>query len=685
MNTQIGMYLKNRTIIHHQLYKKHIDDDFTMTVIDDTIFYLLYFIINHSLRQGHTVVRLKSNWQTVIIDFIKNHVNDELGFDFNFKGVFDRIDELSYDTISLKNHINISINSIKSDYQKQEIINHIHGQKNDIEKEQLIKEISQVIRHLLRFYYYINHKEDGSLSAIINIICRHCFFGNQNSHQDRPIIWQYQKDGVLYLWLNRIYHAELSLLSGLSNLYHTSMITMTLSHIGHQLNTEQQRAVYAIANQGISIITGGPGTGKTFTIAQAVMALNQKNKLKLALVAPTGKASQRMKESLQNALKETTLDLPEPMTIHRLLGIGTNGLPRHDKNNPLPFELIIVDEASMVGVELASQLFNAMKQGTRLVLLGDTHQLFAVEAGSVLSDLCDLPMIKNNRIHLIESRRFHQNSGVGKLANLINSHQHQSYDNIIHLINQYQDISYQDINGYHEIEQLYEILAKPYYEHAQNDSYFELTKQSKYQFYRSSDDTKKQYIKLLNDKFNEYRILCASHMTKWGDVNINHHIKKMHQSYLKIPPKVAQYTDWYHGRPVIMLKNRYDLGLFNGDIGICLQNGKKANELAVFFYGETIKSFPISMLTGDMVSTAYAMTVHKSQGSEFEQVAVVCHDANERLLCKELLYTAITRAKMAVSLYTTPSALSQAVNNPTLRQTGLAIHEQGRAVIDSEI
>lgn len=151
-----------------------------------------------------------------------------------------------------------------------------------------------------------------------------------------------------------------------------------------------------------------------------------------------------------------------------------------------------------------------------------------------------------------------------------------------------------------------------------------------------------------------------------------------------MPLRVAQYTDWYHGRPVMILKNRYDLGLFNGDIGICLQYGKRANELAVFFYGEHIKHFPVSMLTGDMVSTAYAMTIHKSQGSEFAKVAVVCHDVNERLLSKELLYTAITRAKTQVDLYATPKALSYSVNRPTNRLTGLNLHE-GRVLTDSEI
>lgn len=252
------------------------------------------------------------------------------------------------------------------------------------------------------------------------------------------------------------------------------------------------------------------------------------------------------------------------------------------------------------------------------------------------------------------------------------------------MIEQYPELSYHNIGFYRDknVNEFYEMIARDYCDKA--SCYFDITKQTKHQFYRLHESAQKQQLKQLYDTFNEYRILCASHLSVWGDEAINRHIKKRHQQYLDVPLRVAQYTDWYHGRPVMILKNRYDLGLFNGDIGICLQYGKRANELAVFFYGEHIKHFPVSMLTGDMVSTAYAMTIHKSQGSEFAKVAVVCHDVNERLLSKELLYTAITRAKTQVDLYATPKALSYSVNRPTNRLTGLTLHE-GRVLTDSEI
>ena len=152
---------------------------------------------------------------------------------------------------------------------------------------------------------------------------------------------------------------------------------------------------------------------------------------------------------------------------------------------------------------------------------------------------------------------------------------------------------------------------------------------------------------------------------------MNNFIESLHRDYLKLP---ITKSPWYHGRPVMILKNRYDLGLFNGDIGICLQSGRQSHELAVYF-GDTVKGLPINLLDGDIATTAYAMTVHKSQGSEFEKVAVVFCDDNERLLSKELIYTAITRARSKVAIYSTKQALLKAVNTPTIRQTGLLVHD----------
>lgn len=678
MNLSINDYLKHRVMYHANLYQHKIHNGIKITAFDENIFDILFFIVQEYLDQGHTIFILSSDWQKTITDILINHINDELGFVFNIRQIFNQIDEFFDDTVRLKIISDDALKSLQMHHQQHQITAVLKQQRNDIENQRFIKKISQRLLWVLRFYYYTKYQMNARLSALADVLANHCFFG-QSHQSDRPLIWTYDdKKNELYLWLNRIYHAEKQLLTGLYHLHQTPTNKIAPTQLNPDLNPEQQQAVRAIFNNSISIITGGPGTGKTFTIAQAVLALHQnltqQNHIELALVAPTGKAAQRMKESLALALAGSKIQLTEPMTIHRLLGIGKNGLPRYTPDNPLPFDLVIVDEASMIGVELAQQLISAIKLGARLVLLGDIHQLFAVEAGSVLSDLCALPMMKKNHVQLLQSRRFKDDSGVGKLAKLVNANTPKSSDDVLRLINQHAQLSFNDIKrlGVHDLKRLYSNIIAPY---ECDGGYFELTKRLQYVFYKAADEQKQIYLKQLNDKLGEYRILCASHLSECGDNAINQYIKSKHQDYLNIPKTTANRIEWYHGRPVMVLKNRYDLGLFNGDIGICLQTGKRLNDLTVFFYGETIKSFPISMLSSDVVNTAYAMTIHKSQGSEFDVVAVVCHDVNERLLSKELLYTAITRAKQQVHLYSTSTALCQAINQPTIRHTGLGLHD----------
>ena len=233
------------------------------------------------------------------------------------------------------------------------------------------------------------------------------------------------------------------------------------------LHERQIKAIHVANNNAFSIITGGPGTGKTYTVAQLVIALEQAtnnsesevrgdgstnirfstDSASLALAAPTGKAAQRMQESLQAALDAAGIDLQlqEAKTIHRLLGIGRTGRPRYDAKNPLGEDIIIVDEASMLGVELANYLVSAIKSGARLILLGDANQLAAVDAGAVLADLCRIPLLQSIHVELTESRRFGTDSGIGKLARLINKSEADTQA-IWQLIEQDEALSFQYIN-----------------------------------------------------------------------------------------------------------------------------------------------------------------------------------------------------------------------------------------------
>lgn len=682
MKNGISHYLINRICSHAKWYKKtnQIIDDFEhdfLNKIQETIFEICYFCIEDNLKNGSTVVILSNDnssnqksWRENIILPIMSFIDDNTDGILNIDEYFLSIDET---IVQDKNNIKRCIDNIKADAKKS-------IEKIQLEKS-IIDDLMEKLVLILRFYYASCYIFDDKLQNFIQHLAKNPLFGDIKS--DKPIIF-YQKNHQLFLWLNRNFKAENLLLKGINDICQTPIAPLSII-TNPNLNALQAHAVQTVSNHALSIITGGPGTGKTFTVAQIVMALYRTGAVQnMALVAPTGKAAQRMKESLQVSLQDfldtLSVHLPEPMTIHRLLGIGKAAVPRYHQNNPLPYELIIVDEASMLGVELASWLVLAVKRGARLILLGDAHQLSSVDAGAVLSDLCCLPNLKNYQTHLTESRRFHDSSSVGKLAKQINLPEKQSVDNILSLIDgenelqfvgildKYQNTKTSALDFYEKLIYFYKNSTDVY---QFKESFFDYTKKLRFSFYRLNENQQKETVKTLMAIFNQYRILTASHLSVCGDDLINEYIAKHHQK--DISPNKRQDYEWYHGRPVMVLKNRYDLGLYNGDIGICLQNGKSAKELMVYFDGETVKSFNISMLDGDIVATAYAMTIHKSQGSEFDTVAVVFNEENTRLLSKELIYTAVTRAKRAVQIYSTPNALTQAINTPTVRHTGLAV------------
>ncbi|STY93674.1 exodeoxyribonuclease V subunit alpha [Moraxella bovis] len=667
-------------------------DDFVFNTADETIFFLIHFVISQLLHDGHTVLLLNrhddinntqntahdklSPWQLSVLHPIVSLISDKVGDELDFNAIFGRIDELSNDKTALAHYVHHTQHDLKERYYQHSIITKSHSHQSD---EQVVTQLGELMICALRFYYVTSITLGRDFDEFIKRLYANPFFAHGDDEKpDRAVVF-YHDDDTLYLWLGRSYQAERELLSAIHEIRHSPIHALDLP-INPSLNPEQQQAIRQVASEPFSIITGGPGTGKTFTVAQIVLALHHAlsdvgGELSLALVAPTGKASQRMAESLQNALSgsQTNITLPEPMTIHRLLGIGMSGMPRYHASNPLPYELIVVDEASMLGTELARHLLCAVKRGARIILLGDAHQLSAVDAGAVLADLCRIPSLMTTRTHLVVSNRFSKDSGIGRLAQLINQPENIAFDKLIALIHQESYLSWMDIaflTAQPSLlrQQFYKNIADEY---MTPDGFFALTKTLKKQFATYGDDEKQTQLQELNKRFNQYRILTASHIGSCGDELINGFIESLHREYLKLP---TVKSPWYHGRPVMILKNRYDLGLFNGDIGICLQSGKRGHELSVYF-GDSVKGLPINMLDGDIATTGYAMTVHKSQGSEFEKVAVVFNDDNERLLSKELIYTAITRAKTKVAIYSTEQALLKAVNTPTIRQTGLLVHD----------
>lgn len=554
--------------------------------------------------------------------------------------------------------------------------------------------------------------QKNSLSKFINNLQKQPlikeYSPKDENHTEKPIIFQLNEDSqqddskeavnAVTLWLHRTWQAEHALAKHVIRIKSQTITPLPIT-LNPLLNPEQQEAIHMANRSAFSIITGGPGTGKTFTVAQLVMALYQaqeqdgkddfaENKANLALAAPTGKAAQRMQESLQNAIQQAgvSMQLPEAKTIHRLLGIGQGGQPRYNQDNPLSEDIIIVDEASMLGVELANYLVSAIKPKARLILLGDANQLAAVDAGAVLADLCRIPTLQEVHQRLEASRRFTAQSGIGKLAKLINQdssvknmaevwqliHDNEMLD--FYHLNQSPDVEIERLSNRHDLEykiknslssyKFYKTLTQNY------NSYIKETNKTLTKIKTTKSIPNDEMIHSFGElitTLNKFRVLTAGHHGRCGDLQINRYLSEQHRSQLKLPLSKSL---WYHGRPVMVLQNNYELGLFNGDIGICMQTG--AGQLQVFFENKT-QGIAVNMLSDDMIATAYAMTIHKSQGSEFEHVAISFDDNNARLLSQELIYTAVTRAKKQVSIFSTESAFTQALMTPTIRQTGLGL------------
>lgn len=544
----------------------------------------------------------------------------------------------------------------------------------------------------------------NSLSNLSRSLNKHPLFNNNTKDKNditSPIVFQINEDLdnrsiKITLWLHRTWQAEFALAQHVLRIKNQNLVELPIK-LSSSLIDEQQDAIHMANRSAFSIITGGPGTGKTFTVAQLVMALQQEqaadeqgseSKANLALAAPTGKAAQRMQESLQNAIQQAgvSMQLPEAKTIHRLLGIGQGGRPRYHKDNPLSEDIVIVDEASMLGVELANHLVSAIKPNARLILLGDANQLAAVDAGAVLADLCRIEVLQDVHQRLIASRRFKEDSGIGKLAKLINQtdksqNRSENIDAVWQLLQQDDALSFYHLTAGNNEDTNSSIINNKIENSLSNHKFLKILSNNYLNYFRQTNKTlnkikkaksipTKEYLTEfgeLIELLNRFRVLTAGHHGRCGDHYINNYLSEQHKTQLKLP---LSKSPWYHGRPVMVLQNNYELGLFNGDIGICLQ--VERGRLQVFFENKK-QGVNINMLSDEMIATAYAMTIHKSQGSEFDHVAISFDDNNARLLSQELIYTAVTRAKKQVSIFSTASALTSALSTPTMRQTGLSL------------
>ncbi|MEH6443324.1 MAG: exodeoxyribonuclease V subunit alpha [Oceanospirillaceae bacterium] len=444
-----------------------------------------------------------------------------------------------------------------------------------------------------------------------------------------------------------------------------------------------QRIAAAITTEHpISIISGGPGTGKTTTVTKLLAIyiesqLQQNRRPIIQLAAPTGKAAARLSESIAQAKQKLNLPaevlelIPEQgKTLHRLLGSrASSNKFIHHRENPLLLDLLIIDEASMIDLPMMASIVDALAKQTRLVLIGDRDQLASVEAGSVLGDICAVPQIacysagqsellkascgfesiKNSQYSfadqlafLQKSYRFSDSSGIGALAKACNQGDVKEVSAVLN--SDYTDIKV--VLPTQDTQQALSNILLGY------KTYFDIIKTE-------------QDPKTLLTSFNQFQVLCALRVGPYGVEQINQQLE-LHFEKLKLKEPDNR---WYLGRPIMITRNDNQMQLYNGDIGItCFDS--QTQQLKVWFEqgGEMRAVLPSRLPQHE---TVFAMTVHKSQGSEFSHVMLMLVQS-AKVINKELVYTAITRAKQQFTFFGIPRVLQQAIAKTTKRTSGLA-------------
>lgn len=446
----------------------------------------------------------------------------------------------------------------------------------------------------------------------------------------------------------------------------------------------QQAALKMVLQQWLSIITGGPGTGKTYTLARIIAALNQTiPDIRIAMAAPTGKAAQRMQEALQNSfndpkLLESGLITDElrnqnTQTLHRLLGMGNRQIPRFNLKQPLPYDVIVVDEASMLDLNLATLLFEAIPEHCRIILLGDANQLASVDVGSVLADLQQVEALAENRVQLQTSRRFSAEAKIGQFARFIQAEQDSTESELVLSKLAHEIVEAAPLQAITLTKEMPDQIQLEYLPE-QHGFEIEPYQQKLMYGFQGYVDALKRYIHTVVSEdsiqsvihaFDDYRILTAVRHGQLGIEQLNRYAEQ----WLNQQLKQMAVGDWYIGRPVMMTYNDYQLGISNGDIGICFKHRTQAQQFEVFF--PSLNKWIAAHRLPRSMQTAFALTIHKSQGSEFTHTAIVLDAQAEKLLSQELIYTAVTRAKKVVSILADSNALRQALTIRTVRRSGL--------------
>jgi exodeoxyribonuclease V alpha subunit len=419
----------------------------------------------------------------------------------------------------------------------------------------------------------------------------------------------------------------------------------------------------------LAVICGGPGTGKTSAVAGILAVLTELaagERIAIGLAAPTGKAAARLRAALASRAETASMALPA-VTLHRLLGLATGGVPRYHAGNPLPLDVLVVDEASMIDLALAAKLVDALPSHARLILLGDPDQLASVEAGAVLASIAGAAgayspamgarlarltgqivptgvpasALSDSIVVLERSHRFSASSGIARLARAVRAGDAVA---AIAALDGGDDASWQDADSAALGDAVFAGYA-PYFDAV-----------------RAGADTERCFSELAR-----FRVLAAVRDGPFGVHALNRAVERR----LAARDPAVLHQRWYPGRPVMVTRNDYALRLANGDVGIAVSDSSTSGGIAVAFEAPDGGIRRFSPARMPECETVYAMTVHKSQGSEFDTVLLVLPPEPAPVLSRELVYTGVTRARRRVAVLARPEVLKAAIVVRVKRDSGL--------------
>jgi exodeoxyribonuclease V alpha subunit len=420
----------------------------------------------------------------------------------------------------------------------------------------------------------------------------------------------------------------------------------------------QREAARSALTRGFTVVSGGPGTGKTVTVARILALIVEltRDPPRIVLATPTGKAAMRLRRSILQAAERLPFRdglrqaLPADVTtIHRLLGVkpGTASC-RYNRNNRLACDVLVVDEASMVDLPLMVRLLEALPDSARVILLGDRDQLASVEAGAVLADICSGPAVPSSGgadrpavVQLTRSYRFGRDSGIGNLSRLVNAGDGEGAVDLL-ASGLYGDISWRPLPAVRAFAGAFRERAKAGY-----GAY-------------SRAATPPAAL----DELDRFRVLSPHREGTWGAENLNRLCKDALGLHDRDDRRGSRLL------PVMVTGNNYELGLFNGDTGV-LMDDPASGRLAAWFEDPDTGLRRISPLRLPPHENAFALTVHKSQGSEFDRVLLILPESVSEALSRELLYTALTRARSHVEIWGTEEVFRRTVERRTARSSGL--------------